>query len=154
MSMSRPPLPMAPTRLFGRLMEATNEGAYRRALASLSPPPKAAILEIGFGPGKLVEMALQRWPDAKVAGVDPTADMVDMARARPAVRQAGLRADLRLGGAECLPWPNGSFDIALAVHSFQFWNPVENAARELRRVMRPGGIVRLVLRDHSAHAPD
>jgi SAM-dependent methyltransferase len=69
------------------------------------------------------------------------------------VRASGARADLRAGEVAPLPWPDAAFDAAVALHSFQFWSDPVAAARELRRVLRAGGRVLLVLRDHGRRAP-
>lgn len=42
---------------------------------------------------------------------------------------------------------------AVAIHSFQFWSPPEQGLAEVRRVLRPGGRLILLLRDHDRHAP-
>lgn len=150
MSLAR--LPMRPEgvagRIFGRMMEAMNEGAYQRALSLLDPAPDAAVVEIGFGTGRLLELLLERMPDGRVAGVDPTATMLDVARSRRALRDAGERVDLRPGEAALLPWQDASFDAALALHSFQFWADPATAVREVLRVLRPGGRFVVVLREH------
>lgn len=149
--MTGAPLPMAPTPWFGRVMEVFNGPAYRRALKGL--PRDGAVLEIGFGSGRLVELLLARKTYSLVAGVDPTPAMVRMAAARPKVRRAGDRVDLRLGDAERLPWADARFDVVLAVHSFQFWSDPAAGLREIRRVAAPGGLLRLLLRDHDARPP-
>lgn len=145
-------LPMRPEglagRIFGKVMEATNESAYHRALSLLDAARDAAVVEVGFGTGRLVELLLDRVPDGQIAGVDPAATMVDVARSRSAVRVAGERVDLRLGEAGRLPWADASFDAALALHCFQFWADPVAAAREVLRVLRPGGRFVVVLREH------
>lgn len=156
MNVSR--LPMRPEglagRIFGRMMEAMNESAYHQALALLDPTRDATILEIGFGTGRFLELLLERIPDGRVAGVDPTTTMVDVARSRRSIRAAGARADLRLGEAARLPWPDGTFAAAVALHSFQFWAEPLAAAREVLRVLRPQGRLVVVFRQHPpGHAP-
>ncbi len=141
-------------RLFGVVMERLNAPAYRLALDMIAPFPTDAILEIGFGTGRLIELLLARAPDGRVAGVDPTPTMLDVARGRRAVRAAGARVDLRLGDASRLPWPDASFDAVAALHCFQFWTDPLASAREIGRVLRPNGRLVLILRTHSRdHAP-
>jgi ubiquinone/menaquinone biosynthesis C-methylase UbiE len=146
-------LPMTPTKIFGSIMSATNGDSYRAALHYLSLPEHGALLEIGFGAGKLLEMVKQDWGHASLAGVDPTPDMLSLASSRKALRTVGGQVDLRLGGAEALPWKDGSFDCAVSVNSFQFWNPPQLAVSEVLRVLKQGGQLVLVLRDHTSHAP-
>lgn len=149
-----PPLAMRPEgiagRLFGIVMERMNASAYREALALLGPGPDRAVLEIGFGTGRLVELLLARSPEGRVAGVDPAETMLRVAQQRRAVRAAADRVDLRHGDASDLPWPDASFDAAVALHCFQFWPDPERSARELLRVVAPGGRLVLILRAHRA----
>lgn len=149
--MSVPPLPMSPTKWFGRVMEAINAPAYVAATSRL--PLEGAALEIGFGTGKVIEILLKRGRYELVAGVDPTPEMVDFALKRSVVRQAGARVDLRLGSDAVLPWPECSFSVVLALHCFQFWSDPTRSMREVRRVLRPEGVFRLVLRDHGKTPP-
>lgn len=153
----RLPLPMRPQgvvgRLFGLVMERLNAPAYRRVLELVAPRDGDHLLEIGFGTGRLVELLVTAAPGVRVAGVDPTPTMLEVARARRAVRAAGARVDLRLGGDVPLPWPARHFDGAAALHCFQFWLDPERSLAELRRVLKPGGRVVLVLRDHSRRPP-
>ncbi len=139
-------------RLFGVVMEALNEASYRAALTALAPVPDR-ILEIGFGTGRFAELLLAQDPAVNVAGVDPTATMVETAKRRRAIRAAGPRADLRQGDASSLPWRDGYFDAVVAIHSFQFWPDPSQAVREIRRVSAPGSRLLLVLRNHARKTP-
>ncbi len=152
------PLPMRPQglrgRIFGALMERMNAGAYRQALDALAVQAGERLLEIGFGTGRFVELALRAASELSVAGVDPAETMVDVARGRRAVRQAGDRADLRQGHDVPLPWPDAAFDAAVALHSFQFWPEPARTLVELRRVLAPTGRAVFVLRDHDRRPPE
>jgi SAM-dependent methyltransferase len=52
---------------------------------------------------------------------------------------AAGRVDLRQGVAEALPFPDGSFDKALQVHTLYFYSDLGRACQEVARVLRPGG---------------
>ena len=140
-------------RAFGVMMEAMNAPAYAFALDLLAMGPKSDVLEVGFGTGRMIELLLAAG-QGRVFGVDPTATMLEVARAKPGVRRAGDRAQLRLGGDADLDWIGQSVDRVVANHSFQFWPEPEATVRRLRGLLRPGGQVVLVLRDHTASAPD
>lgn len=151
------PLPMRPAgisgRVFGWLMEWTNASAYRLALDMLAPARDEAMVEIGFGTGRMIELLAARMPAGRVAGIDPTETMLDVARNRRGVRGAGERIDLRLGDASHLPWPDAAFDGAAALHSFQFWSDPLAGLGEVRRVLRSGGRFVLILRAHDPTRP-
>ena len=151
------PLPMRPQgvagRAFGVLMEAMNAPAYAYALELLALSPADDVLEIGFGTGRMLDMMLAR-TTGRVCGVDPTPTMLAVAKGRPAVRRAKDRVDLRLGGDTDLDWPPASFDRIVALHSFQFWPDPAATAPRLHALLRPGGRLVLVLRDHRSGASD
>ncbi len=148
------PLPMHPNRLFARVMEWLNAPAYRLACKLVDPQPENHVLEIGFGSGRLLEMIAQKVDGIHLAGVDPTETMVRMASARPALRKLGNRLDLRSGTAQSLPWRDKTFDMALAVHCFQFWEDPDVCIQEIIRVLKPGGRLVLLLRSHEKRAPN
>ena len=64
-------------------------------------------------------------------------------------RQAGGRPSVRieLGDACALPYVDGSFDRALSLLVLQFVPQPEQAVLEMRRVVRPGGVVAAVVWD-------
>lgn len=151
------PQPMRPAglvgRLFGWTMDRANVAAYRAALSEARPGPGDRLLEIGFGTGALVERLLANRQVALVAGVDPSPLMVATARKRNHAHAINGRADLREGTAAALPWPDRHFDVALALHSFQFWADPAADLAEVRRVLRPAGRLILLLRAHGQRPP-
>ncbi|GAA3681708.1 class I SAM-dependent methyltransferase [Nocardioides ginsengisoli] len=91
------------------------------------------VLDAGCGSGPL--MAALRDRGAAVTGVDASAAMVELARAR-----LGPDADLRVADlADPLPFADADFDdvvASLVLHYLQDW---AGPLAELRRVLRPGG---------------
>jgi ubiquinone/menaquinone biosynthesis C-methylase UbiE len=151
------PLPQRPSglmgKLFGKVMEWTNDGAYHKALQALAPIDNERFLEIGFGTGRFAQMLLSAASGTCVAGVDPTETMVRTAVNRLTKRGLSDRIDLRQGTDELLPWGDDRFDAIVAIHCFQFWQDPDRSMREIDRVLRPQGRIIIVFRDHSA-APD
>jgi ubiquinone/menaquinone biosynthesis C-methylase UbiE len=78
-----------------------------------------------------------------VAGIDPSQEMVEQARARNTDAIESGRVDLRRGSVETLPFDDATFDKALAVNSMQVWPDPSGGLREMRRVMKPGAKVAL-----------
>lgn len=109
-------------------------GPARRALiAATGVVAGSRVLDVGCGSGEFL-LALDG-VGARVAGVDPAPAM--LSRARMLVPSA----DLRPAGAESLPWPDGAFDVVMAVNALQFADDPVAALRELARVTAPGGSV-------------
>jgi SAM-dependent methyltransferase len=101
------------------------------------------ILDVGSGTGTLALAAVERWPDSKVVASDAAAGMLGFAQGR--AEDAGLLGDERLsfvvGPAEELPFPTGSFDCAVSSFVLQLVPDRLAALTEIRRVLRPGGML-------------
>jgi ubiquinone/menaquinone biosynthesis C-methylase UbiE len=111
------------------------ENFHRIALDSVPQDfHPGTILDIGCGTGRLLHMAADRWPEAKLTGVDPAEGMVRQAR-----RQLPS-ADFHTGLAESLPLPDASFDLCLSTISFHHWQEQPLALQQVARVLRKGGI--------------
>lgn len=128
-------------RLAGLVMALKNRRRNELAVARLDPQPGDHVLEIGFGPGVTISRLATLIDSGSVTGVDASAEMVARARRRNATAIDRGLVDLRHGSVALLPFPDDTFDRALAVNSLHHWpQPVANL-REVRRVLKPGGIV-------------
>jgi ubiquinone/menaquinone biosynthesis C-methylase UbiE len=119
--------------------------AYQRALvepANLRPGQR--VLDIGCGTGSLVVLLARRHPDVEVVGLDP--DARALARAQRKARRAGVTVRLDRGFAESLPHGPGSFDHVFSSFMLHHLQPEQKvqALREVRRVLKPGGMVHLL----------
>jgi ubiquinone/menaquinone biosynthesis C-methylase UbiE len=65
------------------------------------------------------------------------------------LREHGVTAELVSGSAEALPYEASMFDAVVAVSSLEFVPDAAAAAREVRRVLKPGGCLVLVTPGHS-----
>ena len=92
-------------------------------------------LDVGCGPGGLTHELAARLGAENVAAIDPAEQFA------AACRERHPGADVRVGGAEELPWGDGEFDAALASLVVAFMRDAEPGAREMARVTKPGGVV-------------
>ncbi len=139
-------------RLTARMMRQHNAELNLWLVGLLDIAPHSRILEVGFGPGVALDDLLARAPEGFVAGVDASELMVHQARARHAAAIAAGRLDVRQGDALALPYGEGTFDLACGTHVIYFWPDPVAAARELRRVLRPGGTLALAYQQRE-HMP-
>jgi len=92
------------------------------------------VVDVGCGTGVLTEELARRIGANEVAGADPS----------PMLQAASERvpgADLRQASAEQLPWPDDSFDAALAQLVVHFMDDPAQGVNEMARVTRAGGVV-------------
>jgi SAM-dependent methyltransferase len=125
----------------------------RRAMAALLRPHVGnmgplRVLDVGCGTGVLLEAA-RRWRlQAPPVGLDVAPEAIARAGARGA-------ASLVRGDASTLPFRAHAFDLVLCVDAIQHLSPAAagRVVVEIRRVLRPGGLVYLRTNSALGHAP-
>ncbi|HEX3647631.1 MAG TPA: class I SAM-dependent methyltransferase [Pseudonocardiaceae bacterium] len=101
-------------------------------LASVRAAAGLAVLDLGAGTGKLTEVLLGM--DLDVTAVEPDPAMLAQLRERfPYVRS-------HQGPAEQIPLPDDSVN-AVVVGQALHWFDLDRAVPEIRRVLRPGGVL-------------
>ena len=112
------------------------------------------VLEIGFGPGLAIRELGRLASEGYVCGIDHSGLMLRRAKR---LNAEGLRrgvVDLRLGSAEDLPLFDEPFDKILAVNSTMFWREPVARLAELRRLLRPGGMIAVAHQPRGPGATD
>jgi ubiquinone/menaquinone biosynthesis C-methylase UbiE len=125
-------------RLAGRIM-AKADADDRWIVDLLDVQPDDRVLDVGCGPGVTVQLLAERASEERVCGVDPSAVMLHQAAARNRTAVQAGRVELRRGEASALPYPDGLFTKACAIHTLYFWPSIDGGLRELYRVLRPDG---------------
>jgi len=92
-------------------------------------------LEVGLGYGSLSQKIAQA--GANYTGLDIAAGPVAMVNYR--LRQQGLPGEAVQGSVLECPFPDQSFDVAVAIGSLHHTGNLTLALKELRRVLVPGG---------------
>src|SRR2546421_13031193 len=80
------------------------DSTTRETIRRLRLQGNERVLDLGCGTGELLARLAAKYPSAQLAGLDPVPEMLQVAKEklRPDV-------DLRVGWANQLPWPDGSF---------------------------------------------
>jgi SAM-dependent methyltransferase len=106
-------------------------------VAWLEVSPGARWLDVGCGSGALTETVLAAADPAAVTGVDTSDAFVEYA----AGRVTDPRASFSVGDAQALDLPDGSFDAVASSLVLNFLPDPDRGVSEMRRVVRPGGVV-------------
>ena len=126
-------------RIGGLILARFNRAFAEEIVALLDVRAAERVLEVGFGPGVAIELLAGAASVAKVAGIDPSKEMVEQASARNAAAIRTGAVDLRQGSVESMPFEDDSFDTALAINSMQVLPDKPAGLREICRVLTGGG---------------
>ena len=98
------------------------------------------VLDVGCGTGTLAILAAQQvGPTGAVYGIDASREMI--ARAVRKARRQRVRAMFNVAAAQALPFPNAKLDVVLTTLMLHHLprSSRQQFAREIRRVLKPGG---------------
>jgi 2-polyprenyl-3-methyl-5-hydroxy-6-metoxy-1,4-benzoquinol methylase len=112
--------------------------------------PGMRLLDCGCGPGSItVGLAVAVAP-GEVIGMDLEAGQIELARAQ--ARESGLQhVRFEVASVYELPFTDRSFDAVFSHALFEHLAEPEAALQEIRRVLRPGGLVGLSSPDWSGN---
>lgn len=111
-------------------------GPHRAYLVGMA---RGRVLEVGVGTG----INFGYYPaETEIIGIEPDPHMLRRAQAR--ADRLGRQIKLSPDSAERLPFPDGSFDAAVATLVFCTIPDPGRALSELKRVLRPGGQLRFL----------
>lgn len=104
----------------------------------------ASVLDLGCGAGVLSEKLIEK--GYAVTAADNSQDMLDLS-----AKRLGRfpEQSYRLFRANCLnlPFADRSFDLVVCLGMFGYFDEVTQALREIRRVLRPGGMLIISVRN-------
>ena len=123
----------------------TAENSAAHLLGALRPG--LDLLDVGCGPGTITVDLARRVAPGRAVGVDRSADVIAQAEAHAA--EQGVAVELRTADVYELEFPDASFDVVHAHQVLQHLTDPVRALREMRRVLRPGGVVAVRDSDYS-----
>lgn len=96
-----------------------------------------SLLDAGCGTGGFLAWAAGRGTFTRLCGIDVSAEAIEIAR------ETLPEAELRVAPLERLPFEDGEFDVAVSLDVLQHVHEtqVDASLRELRRVLREGGVL-------------
>lgn len=109
---------------------------YEEVLQKIDEQPFKTMLDVGCGTGSLLAMVVKQYDNVQVSGIDFSPKMLNVAS-----QVLGNQAELVLGDAEKLPWPDNSFDLLVCNSSFHHYPEPLKVLMEMRRVLKSNGRV-------------
>ena len=99
----------------------------------------AHILDVGCGGGANIAKMLKDVPGSVVDGLDYSEESVAFSRKTNAAH-LGTRCAIHQGDVASLPYPDQALDYVTAFETIYFWPNLNVAFKEIKRVLKPGGI--------------
>lgn len=145
---------------YGAIARAMFWDVGARIVAHVDVRPGDRVLDVACGTGNAAIRAAQA--GGEVVGLDLTPEL--LAEGRRLAAAAGVALDWVEGDAEALPFGDASFDVVVSVFGCMFAPRHDVAAREIARVLAPGGRIGLcswtpqssiagLMRAYFAHMP-
>ncbi|MCC6661630.1 MAG: class I SAM-dependent methyltransferase [Phycisphaerales bacterium] len=133
-------------RVTGLMCLGTGLSYRRQALRRVGVGPGSRVLDVACGTGQVSRAAIPLvGPTGYVLGVDPSTGMRRVAAARGVTAVEGT--------ADRLPAADASVDVVVMGYALRHAADLRAAFREMRRVLRPGGVVLILEITAPAAAP-
>jgi arsenite methyltransferase len=121
----------------GESMERGHRPVGEQAIERMRVPPAARVLDLGCGSGWAARLLAGYASAGLVAGVDVSDEMIRVARESS---PGFSNLEFRVASAERLPFADDYFTHAFSMESLYYYADVGAALREVRRVLRGGGL--------------
>lgn len=117
-----------------------------RDLAQRVDASPRRVIDLGCGPGNSTAVCAERWPDASIAGLDSSPEMIETARAR--------FPNLEWRVADIRAWidedPEGRVDLIFSSAALQWVDDHAVVFPRLLRKLAPGGVLAVQMPDYDA----
>lgn len=130
----------------GRILAWGNAALNRWVIDLLDIQPTDRVLDLGCEPGVALNTVAQQVPRGLAVGFDYAPIMAQQAQHRIRSFIHSGRAGIVQGNAARLPYADATFTIVYGVNVIYFWPDAHIVLQEIRRVLRPGGLVALATR--------
>jgi ubiquinone/menaquinone biosynthesis C-methylase UbiE len=98
--------------------------------------PQGTLVDVGCGPGYLLEVMARRFSHLRLVGVDISEEIVTKARGN----LSGFKnVEFKVAGSHRLPFADNSLDFLVSTLSLHHWSKPAKSFQEFYRVLRPGG---------------
>lgn len=115
-------------------------GLYAEVVALLQLPQSGRLLEVGCGSGRQLKITRRNQTNLELYGLDLSGPAIGHARRN----LAGTDVDLRVGSIERTDYDHEYFDLVTCFASMSYWKDLVACFNEIHRILKPGGVARLV----------
>ena len=131
------------TMMTGGLHVQWRNKALKMAAALMAPHVPERVLDVACGTGDVSFHLHEIFPDASITGLDLSRGMLEIAKKK----LAGMGDDARKhisfieGDSLKMPFADETFDLVTVAYGVRNFERLEDGYREMRRVMKPGGVI-------------
>ncbi len=130
-----------------KLLNKKNSIIINETLNLIPLEENTQFLDIGFGGGLPFELIAAANKSVKMHGLELSEKAVADANKKFKQEIEAGRLIIKQGVVEAIPFEDQSFDSIISINTVYFWDDVEAALREIKRVLNPGGTFILSLRE-------
>lgn len=127
-------------RIMLTMMNLGHSAMTRWGLRFWTPAPDAKVLDCGCGGGAGIRKLLKKCPKGIVKGIDYSPVSVAEAKRHNKAAIAVGRCAVLQGSVADMIFAKDWFDAVTAFETVYFWPDLPRCFREVRRVLKPGGV--------------
>jgi ubiquinone/menaquinone biosynthesis C-methylase UbiE len=134
----------------GESMELGHRPVGEQAIARLSVPAHARVLDVGCGSGWATRLLAESAKNGAVVGIDISDEMIRIARMASA---SFTNIEYQVASAEKLPFESLEFSHAFSMESLYYYDDVLAALKEIHRVVDRHGVFVAVIDLYQENRP-
>lgn len=127
-------------------MNVSNYAMNLVTINSLEISDNDTVLEIGMANGRFVPHVLEKSKNVHYVGIDYSEDMISLARDTFSELNTTGKVEFKLGDVHSLPLSSCAVDKIFTVNTIYFWEDINLAFEECRRVLKPNGFFAIAIR--------
>ena len=134
----------------GAGMEKGHRPVGEQAIDLMAIPASARVLDVGCGSGWATRLMAEKASSGRVVGIDIADEMIRLAQE---TSSSCSNVEFQVASAEKLPFVEKDFTHSLSMESLYYYAEMLTAVREIKRVLKPGGLFVTVVDLYRENAP-
>jgi ubiquinone/menaquinone biosynthesis C-methylase UbiE len=112
---------------------------YQHIAQEISLNKDAILVDVGTGPGWLPIRIAERFPEAKIIGIDLSEKMIEIAKKNNVHNGPKANLDFRVMDARALAFVDQSLDMVISTGAMHHWKEPVKILNEIYRCLKKGG---------------